>query len=105
MQHRPALDAMLDAARARRIGRILCTSLDRLARSPQNLAALTAELSRLGVEIVVLDQRRANSARSCCANAEPRCSRTCPGELCLTYTRASFSRCAGVISGGHSGHH
>ena len=58
-EHRPALDALLAAARARRIDVIICAGLDRIARSPRYLAALAAELKRLGVEIMVLDRATA----------------------------------------------
>ena len=53
---RPALDALLAAARARRIDVVLTTKLDRLARSTRHLVGLAAELEALGVELVVTDQ-------------------------------------------------
>jgi DNA invertase Pin-like site-specific DNA recombinase len=46
---RPALEAMVAAARKRKIQVILCTGLDRLHRSVEALAALIAELVALHV--------------------------------------------------------
>jgi DNA invertase Pin-like site-specific DNA recombinase len=53
---RPALDALLAAARARRLDVVLVTKLDRLARSTRHLVTLAAELEALGVDLVVTDQ-------------------------------------------------
>jgi DNA invertase Pin-like site-specific DNA recombinase len=53
---RPALDALLAAARARRLDIVACTKLDRLARSTHHLVTLAKELETLGVDLVVLDQ-------------------------------------------------
>jgi DNA invertase Pin-like site-specific DNA recombinase len=53
---RPALDALLAAARARRLDVVLTTKLDRLARSTRHLVDLAAELEALGVDLVVTDQ-------------------------------------------------
>jgi DNA invertase Pin-like site-specific DNA recombinase len=53
---RPALDAMLRAARTRKIDVITVTKLDRLARSTHQLVSLGRELQALGVDLVVLDQ-------------------------------------------------
>ena len=53
---RPALDRMLKAARRREIDAVVCTKLDRLARSVRHLTELGAELEALGVALVVLDQ-------------------------------------------------
>jgi DNA invertase Pin-like site-specific DNA recombinase len=53
---RPALDALLAAARARRLDVVLTTKLDRLARSTRHLVGLAAELEALGVDLVVTDQ-------------------------------------------------
>jgi DNA invertase Pin-like site-specific DNA recombinase len=53
---RPALDALLAAARARRLDVLLTTKLDRLARSTRHLVDLAAELEALGVDLVVTDQ-------------------------------------------------
>jgi DNA invertase Pin-like site-specific DNA recombinase len=53
---RPALDAMLVAARARKIDSVVCTKLDRLARSTHHLVVIAKELQALGVDLVVLDQ-------------------------------------------------
>jgi DNA invertase Pin-like site-specific DNA recombinase len=53
---RPALDALLVAARARKVDVLACTKLDRLARSTHHLVTLAKELEVLGVDLVVLDQ-------------------------------------------------
>lgn len=53
---RPALDEMLEAVRLRRVGAVVVTKLDRLARSVRHLTNLAAELEALGVALVVLDQ-------------------------------------------------
>jgi DNA invertase Pin-like site-specific DNA recombinase len=53
---RPALDALMAAARARRLDVVLTTKLDRLARSTRHLVDLAAELEALGVDLVVTDQ-------------------------------------------------
>jgi DNA invertase Pin-like site-specific DNA recombinase len=55
-ERRPALDAMLAAARARKLDVIACVKLDRLARSTRHLVTLAAELEALRVDLVVLDQ-------------------------------------------------
>ena len=52
----PALDAMLADVRRRKVDVVVCTKLDRLARSVKHLVALGEELRALGVELVVLDQ-------------------------------------------------
>jgi len=49
---RPALDAMLTAARRRRLDVILITKLDRLGRSLRHLVNVAAELEALGVDLV-----------------------------------------------------
>jgi DNA invertase Pin-like site-specific DNA recombinase len=54
--HRPALDAMLRAARTRKVDVIAVTKLDRLARSTHQQVSLGRELQALGVDLVVLDQ-------------------------------------------------
>jgi DNA invertase Pin-like site-specific DNA recombinase len=56
-ERRPALDACLAAARARKIDVLLCVKLDRLARSVHHLVTLARELEALGVGLVVLDQQ------------------------------------------------
>ncbi|MGH2357928.1 MAG: recombinase family protein, partial [Candidatus Limnocylindria bacterium] len=56
-ERRPALDALLAAARARKVDAIVCTKLDRLARSTHHLVTLGRELEALGVDLVVLDQQ------------------------------------------------
>jgi DNA invertase Pin-like site-specific DNA recombinase len=53
---RPALDAMMAAARKRKIDAVVCVKLDRLARSVRHLTALGAEFEALGVDLVVVDQ-------------------------------------------------
>lgn len=53
---RPALDALLHAARSRKLDVVCCTKLDRLARSTHHLVTLAKELEALGVDLVVLDQ-------------------------------------------------
>jgi DNA invertase Pin-like site-specific DNA recombinase len=55
-ERRPALDALMAAARARRVDVVACVKLDRLARSTHHLVTLGRELSALGVDLVVLDQ-------------------------------------------------
>jgi DNA invertase Pin-like site-specific DNA recombinase len=55
-ERRPAIDAMLTAARRRDIDMVVVTKLDRLARSLHQLVALGRELEALGVDLVVLDQ-------------------------------------------------
>lgn len=54
---RPGLDAMLLAARARRVDVIAVVKLDRLARSLHHLVTLGREFAALGVDLVVLDQQ------------------------------------------------
>jgi DNA invertase Pin-like site-specific DNA recombinase len=55
-ERRPALDALMVAARARKVDLLVCVKLDRLARSVHHLVALGRELEALGVDLVVLDQ-------------------------------------------------
>jgi DNA invertase Pin-like site-specific DNA recombinase len=55
-EKRPGLDALLAAARARKVDVVACVKLDRLARSVSHLVALAKELEVLGVDLVVLDQ-------------------------------------------------
>ena len=55
-QRRPGLDALLQAVRRRTVGVVVCTKLDRLARSLEHLVALGGELKALGIDLVVLDQ-------------------------------------------------
>jgi DNA invertase Pin-like site-specific DNA recombinase len=54
--HRPSLDRLIKAARARQIDVVAVTKLDRLARSTHHLVTLGRELATLGVDLVVLDQ-------------------------------------------------
>ena len=53
---RPALDAMLTAAKRREVGAVVVVKLDRLARSVRHLVTLAEEFEALGVDLVVLDQ-------------------------------------------------
>ncbi len=53
---RPGLDALLLAARRRKVDVVVCTKLDRLARSLAQLVALGGEFKALGIDLVVLDQ-------------------------------------------------
>ena len=55
-ERRPGLDALLQAARRRQVDVVVCTKLDRLARSTHHLVTLAKELEALGVDLVVLDQ-------------------------------------------------
>lgn len=55
-EKRPALDAMLAAARARKVDLVSCVKLDRLARSVHHLVGMVQEFEALGVDLVVLDQ-------------------------------------------------
>ena len=55
-QRRPGLDALLQAVRRRMVGVVVCTKLDRLARSLEHLVALGGEFKALGIDLVVLDQ-------------------------------------------------
>ena len=53
---RPALDALLSAARRRNVAVVVVTKLDRLARSLYQLVGLGREFEVLGVDLVVIDQ-------------------------------------------------
>lgn len=53
---RPGLDALLAAVRRREVSAVVCTKLDRLARSTRHLCELAEEFAGLGVDLVVLDQ-------------------------------------------------
>jgi DNA invertase Pin-like site-specific DNA recombinase len=55
-ERRLGLDALLQAARRRQVDVVVCTKLDRLARSVRHLVTLGEEFRALGVELVVLDQ-------------------------------------------------
>jgi len=55
-ERRPGLDALVQVARRRQIDVIVCTKLDRLARSLAHLVALGGEFKALGIDLVVLDQ-------------------------------------------------
>ncbi len=48
-ERRPGLDALLQAVRRRQVDVVVCTKLDRLARSVRHLVALGEELRALGV--------------------------------------------------------
>lgn len=53
---RPALDAMLQAARRRKVDVIVCWRLDRLGRNLRHLVTLLEELTTLGVAFVSLNE-------------------------------------------------
>lgn len=53
---RPSLDGLVSDVQARRVDVVVCTKLDRLARSVRHLVNLAAEFQALGVELVVVDQ-------------------------------------------------
>src|SRR5882762_8932979 len=55
-ERRPALDAMLKAARSRKVDVIIVTKLDRLARSVHHLLSVAKELEALSVGLVVTEQ-------------------------------------------------
>jgi DNA invertase Pin-like site-specific DNA recombinase len=55
-ERRPALDAMMAAARKRKVDVIACVRLDRLARSTHHLLTMARELEALGVDLVATDQ-------------------------------------------------
>lgn len=55
-ERRPALEALLAEARARRVDVVARVKLDRLARSVHHLVAMAREFESLGVDLVVLDQ-------------------------------------------------
>jgi DNA invertase Pin-like site-specific DNA recombinase len=55
-ERRPALDALMTAARKRKIDVIACVRLDRLARSTHHLLTMARELEALGVDLVATDQ-------------------------------------------------
>lgn len=53
---RPGLDQLLRAVRLRQVDAVVCTKLDRVARSVRHLTTMAAELEALNVDLVVLDQ-------------------------------------------------
>lgn len=53
---RPALDALLNAARRRRVDVVVCWRLDRLGRNLKHLITLLDELQALGVAFVSLNE-------------------------------------------------
>jgi DNA invertase Pin-like site-specific DNA recombinase len=55
-ERRPGLDALLVAARMRKIDVVVCVKLDRLARSVHHLVTLAREFEALGVDLVAVDQ-------------------------------------------------
>jgi len=62
---RPALDALLAAARKRCLDVVLATKLDRVARSTRHLVGLAAELEALGVDLVVTDKMVNTTTPAC----------------------------------------
>lgn len=56
-EKRPALDALLEVVRARKVDVVACVKLDRLARSVHHLVGMVREFEVLGVDLVVLDQQ------------------------------------------------
>lgn len=50
---RPALDRMLDDAKHRQIDKIICTKLDRMARSTINLLEVMTQLDNYGVPVSI----------------------------------------------------
>jgi DNA invertase Pin-like site-specific DNA recombinase len=55
-EKRPALDALMKAARSRKVDVIAVAKLDRLARSVHHLLSVAKELEALGVGLVVTEQ-------------------------------------------------
>jgi DNA invertase Pin-like site-specific DNA recombinase len=55
-ERRPGLDAMLAAARGRKVDVIACVRLDRLARSTHHLLTMARDLEALGVDLVATEQ-------------------------------------------------
>jgi DNA invertase Pin-like site-specific DNA recombinase len=53
---RPALDAMLTAARRRKVDVVVCWRLDRLGRNLRHLVVLLEELQTLGVAFISLNE-------------------------------------------------
>src|SRR6266542_2731763 len=51
-ERRPALDALLTAARRRQVDVVICVRLDRLGRSVHHLLELSKEFEALGVDLV-----------------------------------------------------
>jgi DNA invertase Pin-like site-specific DNA recombinase len=55
-ERRVELDRMMNDARRRHFDAVLCTKLDRLARSVRHLTTMGDELEAYGVDLIVLDQ-------------------------------------------------
>jgi len=55
-ERRPGLHELLKAVRSRKVDVVICTKLDRLARSTHHLVTLAKELEALSVDLIVLDQ-------------------------------------------------
>jgi len=55
-ERRPALDALISAARTRKVDIVACVRLDRLARSTHHLLTLARELDALGVDLIATEQ-------------------------------------------------
>jgi DNA invertase Pin-like site-specific DNA recombinase len=55
-EERPALNALLAAARNGEIDVVVCSALDRLVGRPEDLFALIHELGSIGADLEVLEQ-------------------------------------------------
>jgi DNA invertase Pin-like site-specific DNA recombinase len=55
-EERPALNALLAAARNGEVDVIVCSALDRLVGRPEDLFALIHELGSIGVDLEVLQE-------------------------------------------------
>jgi DNA invertase Pin-like site-specific DNA recombinase len=55
-RERPALNALLTAARNGEVDIIVCSALDRLVGRPEDLFALIHELQEIGVDLEVLQE-------------------------------------------------
>jgi DNA invertase Pin-like site-specific DNA recombinase len=55
-ERRLELDRLMVDARRRRFDAVVCTKLDRLARSVRHLTTIGEELEALGIDLIVLDQ-------------------------------------------------
>ena len=55
-ERRPALQALLVAVRNREIDVVVCTAMDRLVATPQELMSLLQEFAEHEVDVEVLEQ-------------------------------------------------